>query len=540
LKNLSEKPEILCVFHSCDKHGVVWSVAFSRDGKRLASTGDNGTIRLWDRKGIEWKENIKFLPKQNDKDVTSVTSVNFSPNGQKLATAGTDGNVHVWDLQDKESARALIEIPTNQNKIWEVSFSSDGQELASAGEDGSVRLWDYSQKLELEKLEGHHGPVRSVSFRRNDQELASAGDDGSARLWKLQGNASEKFAVPIKKATTGQQKVEIQNGNQRAFGNKDGTVTWKGKMKSSHVGAVKSLAFNPDGTQLASGGKDRTIRLWNANGEQQQILQTYAPVNSLAYSSDKHWLASAGEDSSVQLWNLKDLQEGKPYAAWKAYQGAVKNISFSQDGKVLITSGKDRTAKLRKIEWQIESFDELMTRGCNRVRDYLKNNPNVSDRDLCDTVQSLEAAKQVPPVEQLLTEPFVNPSPQITQTQTVEVPVKERPEKTQPSVGTKAPKVNKKSGAPSQKETPPLSSPAKAPLKDKSKLKSTKLRANRLPSQRMGAKPTSGTPSNVMIDSSQEVPLKRKEPAAAPAVTSSVDCYSAQAKQTYQCRNRKN
>jgi WD40 repeat protein len=108
----------------------------------------------------------------------------------------------------------------------------------------------------------------------------------------------------------------------------------------------------------------------------------------VAYSPNQPLLASAGEDGTVQLWNLQDLQEGKPFAAWKAYRGSVKNVRFSQDGKVLITAGEDRTAKLRQIEWRIESFDELMTRGCDWAQNYLENNPNVSesDRRLCDGI----------------------------------------------------------------------------------------------------------------------------------------------------------
>ena len=176
----------------------------------------------------------------------------------------------------------------------------------------------------------------------------------------------------------------------------------------------------------------------------------------------------------------------------------------------------------------------------------LASDPRASLSSAPITGQSLEAAKQiVAQVEPPLTESFMKQGTQ-NRAQSLKARTKERRERSSASLGTNAPKYRKKLVAALQQETPPLSSPSKArwKAKSKSKLNSTKLVAKSSPSRNIGSKSTLGIPPIIAIDSSREVPLKRTQPAAAPAkayaVTSSLDCYSAQAKRGYQCRNRKN
>jgi len=336
--------------------------------------GVRGDLRHWEWYFLKARCQGRFaLPGHSER----VNSIAFRPDGKQLASAGgpltKPGEIKIWNAHSGELLRTL---KGHGNIITAIVYSPDGKLIFSASYDRSVRVWDAGSGAEVQTLMGHKGQIASLACDPHGKLLASGDADGSIHLWERspslpesEGQEARDVWKPRAVLTGhfGEVSSLVFSPTKDRFvsGSRDGSLrTWKTQTGETefrldgHQGGVSGLAFNKDGTMLASAGgighNRGEVKYWNpATGKMTAVYHGLSDrILGVAFSRDDK-LAAGGSDGMIRLWDQRLSNEAIHF---RGDTQCIYTLAFSPDGRHLAFAGHDGRIRL----WSSNGGQELL------------------------------------------------------------------------------------------------------------------------------------------------------------------------------------
>lgn len=278
------------------------SVCFS-DNNILASAARDKTIKIWQLKSGKLTNTQLF-------ESLGANSLAFSSDSEVLLSGEDDCTVKFWSLQTQKLIQTLV---GHEKTVNAIAVHPNGKLIASGSNDRTVKLWSFKSGKLVCAFTGHKDKVTAVLFSPDGNVLASSGDinDKTIKLWFL-----------------------AENRNITLIGHSD----W--------FGGVDTIAFTPDSQFIASGSKDKTIKIWQVKtGEEVITLNAHNDyITSIAISKDNNLLASASKDKTLKIWRLTTRE----LITTINCQEYIQTVTFSPDSQILVIGSSQGNISLLK------------------------------------------------------------------------------------------------------------------------------------------------------------------------------------------------
>jgi WD40 repeat protein len=412
-----QPPELVALLGSHHGHhwGAVNAVAYSPDGKLVASGGNDHVVRLWN---AQTRRQVGVLRGHQD----TIFAVAFSPVGNTLASASADKTVRLWDITANTPKLRQV-LQGHEDEVFSVAFAVDGKMLASGDNHGVVLMWDFdgeraqlrtklppkvphgeyrrqavafsrdgtmatSSNLEVVlwnlrgtrpeiirtlKAMGELDRVQSLAFSPDGKTLAAGRyDGGGTHLWDLTGDLQKEMCWldggttwNVAFSPNSKMLVSVVSAPEVLLWEVSGkTPSLRSKLVGEKYGAG-AAAFSPDGKTLVSGSQAGALRFWDLTGQEPKAKLPLRghddEVRAVVLSPDGRILASSSYDATLRIWDL-GADQPKPRVTFSAESDHALSLAFSPDSKRLISENWHGTLRLWDVSgtkpWLLKEFGE--------------------------------------------------------------------------------------------------------------------------------------------------------------------------------------